>query len=164
MANAIEEINLSDQKIGSWNIEEKIRSALTEERCKSSFKLILSDNCIDDSAVEELVNLLITDNCFAKNLNELDLSNNRLTNGCFSNLIQLLKIATKLQHINLSINAFEMDDFGRFFSMICSVTEDETEQITIAQKIVWLPESWHADRFFSEGSAFFNAHNAYWQK
>ncbi len=163
-------INLRQQRIGCWNIQEKIAPALAS--CtfgNSPFVLDLSDNFITDDDVATLVATL-NDCKFATNLQELNLSNNRLTVEGAKAFVPLLRFGG-LHWINLSINNIGVSDFDVLWKAIDSyayrmaIVEElgnyETLRNQIARKIVLLQENYHTDRF-PLASPFVSAHQDYY--
>lgn len=156
-------IDLSGQKIGNWDIKEKVNDALLrDEIYKQPFILVLSDNYIDDEGIKVLMALLSRENNrFSSNLKELHLSNNRITIEGAKMLLPLLK-NKELNWLDLSVNSGTTSMFGDFFRYIQQNISGEEEQREIAQKVVWLSRGYDAGNFFNKQHPFYDAHNWYY--
>lgn len=161
----IEEIDLSYLKIGSWNVEEKVSSALKISlsdlgpRDHKQIKLILSDNYLDDCGIKNLMKALNSDKRFLDNLCELDLSNNRITIEGARKLIPLLK-QERFEWLNLCVGTIVRSEFDTFYEIIQRDYEGSCDDM--ARKVVWLPRDYHADRFFAYDDPYYKAHMKYY--
>ncbi len=161
-------VDLHQQRIGCWNIQEKVAPALANCTLENSqFSLDLSDNFITDDDVSTLVAVL--SDC-KQNLRELNLSNNRLTIEGIKAFVPLLR-SEKLQWLNLSINNIGVSDFSTLWKAIDSyayrmaIVEDlgsyETLRDQMASKVVLLQGDYHTDRF-PLAPPFVSAHQGYY--
>lgn len=164
------DIDLHQQRIGIWNMEEKVGAALPIPTDSEVFSINLSDNSLRDSDVATLMEMIGVHN-LTNHVRSLNLSNNRLTLEGVKRLIPLL-CSAQLQWLDVSINNLMVDDFHTLWELI----EREARRISIieeipsyenlrdqwASKVVLLPESYNVERFLLP-SAFARAHQQYYQ-
>ena len=164
------DIDLHHQRIGIWNMEEKVGTALPTPTDSEVFSINLSDNSLRDSDVATLMEMIGGHN-LTNSVRSLNLSNNRLTLEGVKMLIPLL-CSAQLQWLNVSINNLMVDDFrtlweliereARRISIIEEIPSYEKLRDQLASKVVLLPESYTVERFFLP-SAFVSAHQQYYQ-
>ena len=95
-------IDLHDQRIGIWNIEEKVEPILPNPTAGEVFILDLSNNIISDLDISTIVSMIELHDLTAR-LEVLNLSNNRLTLEGVKELIPLLRLE-QLKWLDISIN------------------------------------------------------------
>ena len=165
-------IDLHDQRIGIWNIEEKVEPILPNPTAGEVFILDLSNNIISDLDISTIVSMIELHDLTAR-LEVLNLSNNRLTLEGVKELIPLLRLE-QLKWLDISINNLNVPDFEDLWEEIetqarttiiiedLSVSEEYLRD-QWAQKVVFLPKSYTVERFFSLESPFAKAHREYYK-
>lgn len=164
-------IDLHNQRIGVWNIEEKISPSLLAIPASAElFSINLSDNTIVDEDVMKLIGMMESHNLLP-HLQKLDLSNNRLTLEGVKALIPLLR-NKNFQWLDISINNLMVSDFHQLWEEIeryahrISITEEieTTEKLRNlwASKVVLLPKNYTVERFALQ-LPFVCAHKEYYQ-
>lgn len=163
-------IDLHDQRIGLWNLEEKINPALSTPSTDSSARVSinLSGNLIEDGDIPKLLGMLESHGLMSR-LSVLDLSNNRLKFEGVKALILLLA-SDRLQWLDVSINNLMVDDFIKLWEEIdreayrACLDDDSSYQKLRDQwaaKVVLLPKDYHTERF-PLAKPFVDAHQRYY--
>jgi|GEM_PF-5695384 len=123
-------INLHNQRIGVWNIEEKVAPRLPSVPTSTElFSLDLSDNTIVDEDVTEIMGMIESRNLL-QHLQKLDLSNNRLTLEGVKALIPLLK-NKNFQWLDISTNNLVVSDLHQLWEEI----EKYANRVSIIEEI-----------------------------
>lgn len=165
------DIDLHQQRIGLWNLEEKIDPALPKPSSTSEeiISINLSGNVIADEDVPKILGMLESHDLMTR-VSKLDLSNNRLKFEGVKALIPLLA-SKNLKWLNLSINNLMVNDFIQLWEEIDreayrSFLEDsessyESIRDQWAAKVVLLPKDYNTDRF-PLAEPFVDAHQRYY--
>ena len=164
-------IDLHDQRIGIWNLEEKINPILPICAIDSSemFSINLSGNVIMDGDIPKFLGMLKSYDLISR-LSVLDISNNRLKFEGVKALIPLLA-SENLKWLDLSINNLMVDDFIQLWEEIdreayrCYPDGSESSYMTLrdgwASKVILLPKNYHPERF-PLAKPFVDAHQQYY--
>jgi hypothetical protein len=167
------DIDLHQQRIGLWNIEEKVNPALPLRSPTSSalFTINLADNTIMDEDILKLMGMIESHNLMS-HLQELNLSNNRLTLDGVRALIPLLS-QENFKWLDVSINSLMVSDFQQLWEDIeryarrVSIIEDlenpEELRDKWAAKVVLLPSRYTVVERFALQPPFVSAHKQYYQ-
>lgn len=166
------DIDLHSQRIGIWNLEEKINPVLPIHSISSSeiFSINLSGNVIMDRDIPKLLDMFKSYNLMSR-LSVLDLSNNRLKFEGVKALIPLLA-SDNLKWLDLSVNNLMVDDFIQLWEEIEREVyryypsgDDISSYIDLrdhwAAKVVLLPKDYHPERF-PLAKPFVDAHRQYY--
>jgi hypothetical protein len=167
------DIDLHQQRIGLWNIEEKVNPALPfrSQTSAALFTINLSDNTIMDEDILKLISMIESHNIISQ-LQTLNLSNNRLTLAGVRALIPLLG-QENFKWLDVSINNLMVSDFHQLWEDIerharrVSIIEDlgnpEELRDTWAAKVVLLPSSYTVVERFALQPPFVSAHKQYYR-
>ncbi|QOL19543.1 hypothetical protein [Candidatus Bodocaedibacter vickermanii] len=165
------DVDLHAQRIGLWNLEEKINPALSTFTAASSsiVSINLSDNVLRDEDIHKVLDMIESHGILAR-MSMLNLSNNRLTFAGVKALIPLLA-SENLQWLDLSINNLMVDDFTALWKEIdreayraCPTDDDASYQALRdrwAAKVVLLQKDYHVERFCL-AKPFVDAHRRYY--
>jgi len=163
-------IDLHDQKIGLWNIEDKVAPQFSESFTSGSVILDMSGNMLADQDVDTLMGMFESYKLIP-HLQTLNLSNNHLTLTGVTALIPLLRLK-QLEWLDISINKLVVDDFLALWDAIdmealkVSINESAGQHEKLrdnwAAKVVLLPKNYHVERF-ALPKPFVTAHMQYYQ-
>lgn len=149
-------IDLHGQRIGAGNIEEKLQHRLPMfEGQFGTLNINLSNNMLDDGAVQDLVNMFFSHG-LTSHVSELDITNNHVSLVGLKTLFPLLK-ESNFKWLLLSINSLSVTDMQNFWEFLeeqavrtsileRSRTVGELTKIW-ASKLVWLPREYDIERF-----------------
>ena len=166
-------IDLHQQRIGLWNLEEKIDPALPKPSPTSEeiISINLSENVITDEDISKILGMLESHGLMTR-LAKLDLSNNRLKFEGVKALIPLLA-SENLKWLDLSINNLMVNDFqqlwedieryARRLSIIEDLANPEELRDKWAAKVILLPSSYTVVERFALQPPFVSAHKQYYQ-
>ncbi len=167
-------IDLQNQRIGMWNLGEKVGHALQRvpsPKSEERFILNLSDNQITDEDIPALASMIESYN-FKPHLQILNLSNNRLTLEGAKELIPLLR-SEQLKWLDISINNLGVSDLRDLWNEIETQAHRATivEELNLpleeirdqwASKVILLPRDYTIERF-PLSPPFVHAHQQYFK-